>query len=220
MYRKNKKGQFSKVPYVYKVLEHSEQKPRRYSKKVMLGMFLAIAPWMIAGEAYVSLAGVSDKIYLVNKRPIVQAEAMPDPCGLVEVVCDGENVEAKPVALSEIERRIHETFPSNPHKAVAIAKCESGLDPFKPSDSDKMADGRPFSIGLFQINLTVTQVAGLECNKAFQGKNYQAVVVNESLYKQCVKAAENVEHNLEAAKRKQKGNWGAWAWCDTKTQNI
>lgn len=46
---------------------------------------------------------------------------------------------------------IHATFPDDPHTAVAIARCESGLNPkaYNPKNTNGTTDG-----GLFQINST------------------------------------------------------------------
>lgn len=46
-------------------------------------------------------------------------------------------------------RLIHETFPEDPHTALAIAKCESGLNPdaYNPHNKNGSTDG-----GLWQIN--------------------------------------------------------------------
>ena len=56
---------------------------------------------------------------------------------------------ATPIANSEVERLIIEAFPEDPHRAVAIAKCESGLKPtaHNPHNKDGSTDG-----GLWQIN--------------------------------------------------------------------
>jgi len=96
--------------------------------------------------------------------------------------------------------------------ALAIARAESGLDPKMPSTTDKTIEGRSYSIGLFQINLTVSEIAGVNCSKAFEGKNNQARIVDESLFAKCVKLAENPVHNIEVAKKKyeSRGNWTAW----------
>lgn len=46
---------------------------------------------------------------------------------------------------------IRKTFPEDPHTAVAVAECESGLKPtaYNPKNNDGSTDG-----GLFQINST------------------------------------------------------------------
>jgi hypothetical protein len=107
------------------------------------------------------------------------------------------------------------TFPEDPDVALAIAKGESGLNPSAHSMSDLTIDGRAYSIGLMQINLAVTGVNDLVCPKAFIGtpaqKNVQ--IVDEKLYKACVKAAENPHTNLAIARRKYEGRnhtFGAW----------
>lgn len=129
-----------------------------------------------------------------------------------------EPVQAHP--LSSIEDKIKHYFPLRFEKAKAVFTCESGLDPKKHSAVDKMADGRAFSIGLAQINLTVSEIGGVDCSKAFVGRNSNAKVVDEPLYTTCVALAEDADLNLQAAQKKQHGNvdsWGAWSWCHNKT---
>jgi hypothetical protein len=124
------------------------------------------------------------------------------------------------VNASSIETLIRDYFPENFTKAKKVFHCESGLNPKKHSAVDVMRDGRAFSVGLAQINLTVSNVGGLDCTKAFNGRNSSAVVTDEKLYAQCVKAAEDVHINLSVAQKKfeGRGNFQAWQWCDNKTK--
>ena len=126
-----------------------------------------------------------------------------------------------PTPSSSVEEKIKYYFPLRFEKAKAVFTCESGLDPKKPSAVDKMADGRAFSFGLAQINLTVSEIGGVDCSKAFVGRNSNAKVVDEPLYTTCVALAEDADLNLQAAQKKQHGNvdsWGAWSWCHNKTK--
>ena len=109
------------------------------------------------------------------------------------------------------EEKIAEYFPADAQVAVAIAKAESSLNPSAPSITDKMADGRSFSFGLFQINLTVSVIDGVDCSKAFSGRDYNAVVVDEELFAQCIELATDTDKNLAVAKQKfEKRNWQPW----------
>lgn len=87
--------------------------------------------------------------------------------------------------------------------ASAICSQESGGgNTAAGSHSDRMANDpgrRSFSWGLFQINLTVHQIGGLDCPKAFRGRNYGAVVVDEALYAQCVALAKDPSVNTAKA---------------------
>jgi len=119
----------------------------------------------------------------------------------------------------QISDIIREHFP-NDHTMLAIAKAESGLNPECQSNTDKLSDGRPFSIGLFQINLTVSEINGVNCSKAFRGINYDAVVIDEQLFEKCVNLAKNPLFNIKSAKDKYqnrvnrgldgRGAWGAF----------
>lgn len=107
-------------------------------------------------------------------------------------------------------------FPTEANDAINVFKCESHLDPKKESGVDVMSDGRTFSVGLAQINLTVSEVGGVDCTKAFEGRNKYAKVVDEVLYETCKSLAKDPEVNLQTAKKKynNRGNtWGAWEYC-------
>jgi hypothetical protein len=83
------------------------------------------------------------------------------------------------------------------------------------SDTDVMRNDpqrRAFSFGLFQINLTWHEVAGLPCPSAFEGKNYTARVKNEDLYRRCVAAAKTFDGNVrEAAATYKRTGWREWS---------
>ncbi len=119
-----------------------------------------------------------------------------------------------PVLESErIESMIRATFPEDQRTALAIAKAESGLDPEHPSTTDKMKDGRPFSMGLFQINLSVQKIDSLDCPKAFKGTDYGSIVVDEALYAACVAYAKDPVRNTAAARgiyERRGRSWTAW----------
>jgi hypothetical protein len=126
--------------------------------------------------------------------------------------------EQKEVVLDEtdIERKIKKTFPEESELALAIFKSESGLNPGMESTTDRMADGRPFSVGLAQINLTVHRLDGVKCYEAFEGRNYKAKVVDEDLYKKCIELAKDPDINLACGRGiydrsgKNFGKWGGY----------
>lgn len=132
----------------------------------------------------------------------------------------GESMEAgagdthkAPAASASIEELTEEFFPENPRLAKAVIMAESLGWAWNESKTDRMADGRAFSVGLLQINLTYHGVGGLDCPKAFRDHNKRAVVVNESLYKQCVEAAKDPRKNMEAGRKiweKSGGNYTQW----------
>lgn len=113
---------------------------------------------------------------------------------------------------SAIEAKIRKAFSHSPEIALAIARAESSLDPHKPSNTDITKDGHVYSWGLFQLNLTVTNIDGVACNEAFIGRNNDATVKDMKLYKQCVKLATDPEKNIKVAvaKYEGRGNYTAW----------
>ena len=103
-------------------------------------------------------------------------------------------------------------FGSNAYQASSICNAESGGGAGVSSRTDITADGRPFSVGLFQINLTVHDIGGLNCPSAFSGRNKNATVTNEGLYKQCVQAAQDPSTNIAKACTigRNGSSWSAW----------
>jgi hypothetical protein len=135
-----------------------------------------------------------------------QDGVLVDPCGLEEVICVDETIEEE-----SIEDKIRKEFGE---VGVAVFKAESGLNPSKHSETDLMNDGRPFSVGLAQLNLSVHKIGGIDCTKAFKGKNYKAVVVDEALYAKCVSLASDPDITLEKVRelhsRRGFGDWSAY----------
>jgi len=78
-----------------------------------------------------------------------ESEEMPDPCTLTVVECHGE--------VLDIEATVRATFHEDPDRAVAIARCESSMDPSSVGDRHLMTVNEETgevvgdSIGLFQI---------------------------------------------------------------------
>ena len=106
-------------------------------------------------------------------------------------------------------------FGSAANQASMICYAESKGVIGSVSDTDVMRNDpqrRAFSFGLFQINLTWHSVAGLNCPTAFRGKNYTARVINEDLYRRCVAAAKNPQHNIaEAVATYNRTRWREWS---------
>lgn len=164
-----------------------------------------------------------------NHEPIAESHAQPtNDSSVTSPVADtkspsesGESVTVKTNTRGsithspqvEVINLIKKYFPEESNVAVAIFKAESGLNPKKESDTDRMSDGRAFSAGLTQINLTVSEVAGINCTKAFSGQSYKAKVVDEKLYSQCLEAVKNPIHALESARKKYEGRKNTfYAW--------
>jgi hypothetical protein len=104
-------------------------------------------------------------------------------------------------------------FGSNANAASQICGYESGGgNPLAYSTTDITKDGKPFSIGLFQINLTVHDL-GMNCTSAFSGKNYSATIVDTDLYNKCVTKAQDASYNTSYACQLYKnrgGNFNDW----------
>jgi hypothetical protein len=110
-----------------------------------------------------------------------------------------------------------------------ICNNESGGDKNKESNVDKCRDGKPFSIGLFQINMVATIFTlpdGTECRPDLIFKDYtpednhSCRVKNEDLYNKCKKALKDPKLNIDLAKQKYAGAgfkpWSAWKCIQEK----
>lgn len=111
-------------------------------------------------------------------------------------------------------------FPDEIGNAQCIIRAESVCGAQNISSIDVMRDGRAFSFGPMQINLTVHELrncsgypAVLDCKAAFSGSNDSAVVINEPLYQQCARAAQDTDCNLLNGKiiRDARGSWSDWS---------
>jgi hypothetical protein len=120
-------------------------------------------------------------------------------------------------------------FGSTANQAAIVCNRESSGNSANLSRSDVTADGYSYSIGLFQINITNSfnqQVDGQSCSSAFSqpcqnSGGYSNVqpsglcsskVVDQTLYRNCVAAAENPAGNITQACRLSNNgtNWSAW----------
>ncbi len=123
-------------------------------------------------------------------------------------------------------------FGSLANDAARIAGAESGCNPNAESRTDTTSDGRTYSVGTWQINLStnVLNCGGevLDCPSAFRDtgtKNQFNVkvkqVVNEDLYKKCVAAAKVPACNNQIAAKlaNDSGDMGDWA-CSAKKCGI
>jgi Type IV secretion system pilin len=118
-------------------------------------------------------------------------------------------------------------FGSQTGNAQCIIRAESACGASMVSRSDVMYNDpgrRAFSFGPMQINLTVHVLQGcagypatLDCKSAFSGRNYTARVINESLYQQCARAAQNPSCNIRNGARiyREAGNsWRPWSTAE------
>lgn len=194
--------------------------PRKYKKIAVLLMVNAVIWTMVWGGLQIIMA--PREIYIVAgaNAEVVEAGSPVSTIGRDSIEESHAEVKSQESNLSQpdIEEMIASYFPEVKNKAISVFKCESGLNPSKHSDVDLMSDGRAFSIGLTQQNLTVTKINNLDCPKAFQGINKSARVIDEKLYQKCVNLAENPKISLEIARNKYERNgFDPWRYCNNKT---
>ncbi|MCH8259841.1 MAG: hypothetical protein IIC46_06515 [Planctomycetes bacterium] len=115
------------------------------------------------------------------------------------------------------------------NEASQICGAESGGIADRASAVDVVADNGdcgdgeklPFSTGLFQINLTVHKIGGLNCPDAFEGKNFDAEIKDCELYKKCIDAANDPDTNIAKACDLYEGRGGNWAdWSAAKVCEL
>ena len=156
-----------------------------------------------------SRGGAVDRDSAVNR----QAEQIGGETGgadersnTIEVSGGGENQ-----AGVSLEEKIKAVFPEEPDVAVAIARCESGLDPHRIGDGhlsfDYNGEILGESIGLFQIR-TGGNDNGIVWNRA--SKN--GLSVND--FKEQMK---NPDENIKYARQVYNSRgWNAWWNCKNK----
>ncbi len=116
-------------------------------------------------------------------------------------------------------------FGSRANLMSCICGAESAGIVNRESGVDVMPDGRAFSYGLYQINLTANEVrcpgqSPLPCPSAFSGRNYSARVINEPLFQACVAAAKRQDCNTATAvfllNETPNGarNWSTYSQCN------
>lgn len=121
---------------------------------------------------------------------------------------------------------IYPYFGAQTGNAQCIIRGESTCGAGMVSRTDRMSyDNRAFSFGPMQINLTVHELIGcagqppvLDCKTAFRGRNYSARVINDALYQQCARAAQNIDCGLKNGARIQRRDgwyptWSTAAGC-------
>lgn len=123
-------------------------------------------------------------------------------------------------------------FGAQASAAARIAGAESGCNSRAESRTDTTTDGRTYSVGTWQINLSVHPIncggQSLNCPSAFREAGTrnrynvrEKVVVNESLYLRCVEAAKDPACNnqIAAGLASRSGDMGDWA-CSARKCGV
>lgn len=123
-------------------------------------------------------------------------------------------------------------FGSQAGNAAMIAGAESGCNPSAESRTDTTTDGRTYSVGTWQINMSVHNVScggtTLNCPAAFRDAGTrnrynvkEKVVVNEALYQQCLEALKDPQCNnqIAAGLANRSGDMGDWA-CSARKCGV
>lgn len=208
------------------------KKARNVFAKVFIGFVIILVAWLIIDLIMKTFLGDEQRENYGpwNEIKCVEFRRVPAPSssgGIGTQVtqrtlsCNSASSGAcSPSALSG-------TFGARASDASVVCLGESGGRPNVLSDSDRMSNdpgNRAFSVGLFQINMTVHDLpaacgANLNCTQAFEGRNYSARVVNDDLYNRCVAALQTVSCNLATARRIYDGRGGRFVpdWSVAQT---
>jgi len=175
----------------------------------LLGLILGLCSWIIlnkinpdlvAMREITKIEGVATPVTPPGTPPVTP----PGTPGIGNGSCDPDQGSCQSSNLS--------CFGSAASAASQICGYESGGgNPMALSKTDITRDGKSFSVGLFQINLTVHDL-GMGCTSAFSGKNYNATVVNQALYEKCVAKAQDPSYSISYACQlyKSRGSFGDW----------
>jgi len=115
---------------------------------------------------------------------------------------------------------LNEHFPGEEKVAACVLQGETSCGADFYSTTDKAADGTPFSISAWQVNLTVWDIEAqdncstgpVKCTDAFSGGNYSSRLVNPDIYNKCVEAMRDTGCAGRVAERiRKEQGWGAWS---------
>lgn len=164
----------------------------RYQKKTSKKLKLALLAVMCVGIAVSAYEeNWSKESWTFSNETVVVEQ--PET-GLLDTASETKGKTGNPTVVEtktrgnithspQVEVKIREAFPEDPDTAVAIAKCESQLDPTRIGDTHMTFP----SVGLFQINQT--------------------------WHKYDTKTLQNADENIRIAKeiKDRWGNWNAWS---------
>ena len=125
---------------------------------ILIVIYVASVIWKGRYNYFVTTYTVKSHIYQAN--PEEASTEAPDPCGLKDVICEGEKVaklQEVPQGKEGIVSMISEEFGDDAKVAIAVARAESGLNPETKGDThiEFERDGKIMghSCGLFQIRV-------------------------------------------------------------------
>ena len=152
--------------------------------------------------------------------------------------CSPITNDASPASVNNLSKSCFGQYgPDVVKQASIVASSESGGNPSLPVGAGSCGRGKPAARctggeipvwGLYQINLTVHKVGGLDCPAAFGNRGWtcsrSCTVTDKDLYNRCVDAAKNAANNIEVACRlyqqsKAAGRPGFWDWGNSHNEH-
>ena len=202
--------------YIYMVSDVfvSKEKAKEIFRDVFLGLFLLLSIYIILSQINPNLLNLMPKIDKFVPPPAAQGLVAPRTGGGKPLTI-GSGACAPNVAA----------FGAQAKQMSCICAAESSGIVNNPSRQDRTIDGKPVSTGLYQINMSANPVycpgqPALNCPSAFSspltGTNKNVRIANQSLYNQCLAAANTAACSTATAQRlmtnsKGLNNWSAWS---------
>ncbi len=193
---------------------------------IVVGIIIMLSGWLIIDTIMKVLVG--GRLGPWNAVECINNPAMQQPSGQT---MGGTTIDPVTGLVSSVvgvgdcsPSALSQTFGGQAAVMSCIAQRESSCIAGRQSTVDRTSvGGDAFSIGLYQVNLTVhnlnepgcTALNGgqpLNCISAFQGRNRGAVVVDRGLYDRCVSAAANVSCNTAVAQSLLRTQQGLGHW--------
>ena len=211
--------------------EAGKQKGKSIFLSALTGMAIILSSYILLGfinPDLLKIRPIQSPIFNTGNLPLCEEIGFQANCitkgGQVNIVSNASGVSyggrtcspitnnASPASVDNLSKTCFGKMGGEVAKQASIvASRESGGNPSLPVSAGSCGAGkRPARCsggeipvwGLYQINLTVHKVGGLDCPSAFTGEwtcSKSCTVKNTDLYNRCVAAAKNAENNISAA---------------------
>lgn len=210
--------------------ESSKEKAKGILLSGLTGMAIILSSYVLLNfinPDLVKIKPIQPPIFTASSLPSCEEVGYGQDCvlpsGQVQTVSNGGSYggkgckpitnDASPASVNNLTKSCFGQYGAEVVKQASIvASSESGGNPSLPVGAGSCGKEKPAARctggeipvwGLYQINLTVHKVGGLNCPAAFGNKEWtcskSCTVTNPALYNQCVAAAKNATNNINAA---------------------
>ena len=213
-------------------------------KNVLVGLILMLVAWLIIDTGMKALLKNSGQVQMSagqwlpwnqvscsNHVPLSDGLAiLPGSSGweiVQSFIQNASNTTAVAAGIGVCSPSfLNQYFPGQTGTAACVLQGESVCGSTHNSTVDVTQNGVPYSVGMWQWNLTVNDIQGcsntpdLNCPAAFTGTNNNAVLVDPTLYQKCSTALKDVNCATINALRlvnttpKSWDNWSYYKNCN------